>query len=237
MDKKLFGTLLAACCTIAIAPANATETETGNPLVYPQAAHPYGASIDVWAERSIQWLYAQPFEHHPFFDPTGADCGVGQQGPMWYLAPIFSTMAGDWYRSCTIPRDKAILLQVGYVSETYPCPFPFEPAPGQSLYDFLLEDSWTYLRPIKLDVSLDGQPIKDALGYHYISEDLYEITGDLSLQTTFDPCITGSPQPALINGYFIPFRALAPGQHTLVRRTTNVATGTTNTFTYYLTIR
>jgi hypothetical protein len=48
-----------------------------------------------------------------------------------------------------------------------------------------------------LGVSLDGQAFSDVLSYRFHSDDLFSLTGDLSLQATFDPCITGSPQPAV----------------------------------------
>ncbi len=240
MNKTLC-TLFAASCIMAA--ANATEPlqvdfgHDANPSLYPKDSRPFGKSIYGWADMSVQWIYAQPFDRNPFFDPTGDNCAVEQHGPVWFLAPIASAAPGSFTRVCTIPRGKAILLIAQFVSDTWPCPDPnFAPAAGQSLYDFLVADSGTYLMTAALDVTLDGRKIRDGLDYHYISENVFSIKGDPSLQATFDTCITGSWQPVVSNGWFMMFRPLSPGTHTIVRRTTSTM-GTQNTFTYYLKIK
>lgn len=237
--RKILCSLLAACAAIGASHAQQPQFPGFdlNLAVYPKDAHPFGVSVQGWGERSVQWIYAQPFAHNPFFDPTGADCGVGQSGPVWFLAPIASMAPGSFTRSCTIPRGKAVLLAAMFVSDTYPCPDPnFQPPAGTSLYDFLVADSKTYLMMSRLDVSLDGWPIHNPSDYSYISENLLSIKGDPSLQSTFDPCITASWQPAVMNGTYLLFRPLLPGHHTIVRKTTDTK-GVTNTFTYYLTIQ
>ncbi len=238
--SKAMCALLAACCTVAA--VNAAEPVSngwghgGGPRLFPKDAFAYGKSISGWADRSVQWMYAQPFDHNPFFDATGANCAIDQHGPVWFLAPIASMAPGNYTRACTIPRDKAILLMAMDLSDTYPCPDPnFKPQPGQSLYDFLVADSKTYPTAAALTILLDGRPVRDALSYRYISENLFSLKGDSSLQAPFDPCITGDWQPAVSNGVFFLFRPLSRGQHVLVRSSTG-PTGNVNTFTYYLTI-
>lgn len=241
MNKTLC-TLLLAGCTLAAAQA-AEPNPSGfwhgghDTIVYPKHARPFGRSMNAWAELSVQWIYAQPFASNPFFDATGANCAVNQHGPVWFLAPIASMAPGNFTRYCTIPRRKAVLLDIGFVSDTWPCPDPdFGPRPGQSLYGFLAADSKTYMMLSRLDVSLDGKRVPHARDFVYTSEDLFAIKGDPSLQTTFDACITGSYQPAVVYGYFMMFKPLSPGLHTLVRRTVGTD-GMVNTFTYFLDAR
>jgi isopentenyl phosphate kinase len=57
----------------------------------------------------------------------------------------------------------------------------------------------------------------------------------LSLQPVLDPCITGSPQQAVVDGFFMMLKPLEPGQHTIVVHGTNTF-GHDKTFTYNLTI-
>jgi hypothetical protein len=45
--------------------------------------------------------------------------------------------------------------------------------------------------------------------------------GDLSLQPTLDSCITGAPQPAAVDAYFIVVKPLPPGRHEITRRIVN----------------
>lgn len=235
--RKIMCSLLAALGVVTAAGATEPQGLLDALLLYPKDAHPFDKSVQGWGERSVQWLYAQPFDHNPFFDQTGADCGVGQTGPVWFIAPIASMAPGNFARSCTVPRGKAILLQAMFVSDTYPCPDPnFQPPAGVSLYDFLVADSKTYLMMSSLEISLDGYKIHNPMDYAYISENLLSIKGDPSLVSTFDPCITTNWQPAVINATFLMFRPLLPGHHTLVRKSTSTM-GVTNTFTYYLTVQ
>lgn len=236
MRKKLY-TCLAACCTLAVVTAAQAWPDHDDSPIYPKWSHPFDRTINGWANLSMQWLYTQPYSQNPYFDPTGQYCAVGQQGPVWYMAPIFAMNPGSYTRTCTIPHNKAILFQVAWVADTWPCPDPnFGPAPGQSLYDFLYQDSGTYMMMMNVSVTLDGKPIHDVLKYHYISDSLNSVKGDPSLQATFDSCITGAYQPVVTNGYFLMFKPLSPGMHTIVRTATNNM-GMTNTFTYYLTIQ
>ena len=207
-----------------------------NPVLFEKDAHPYGASMVTWGERVSQWLWGTPLEHNPLLDQTGADCGVGQQGPVWFIAPIAGPRVFSGSRTCTIPPHRALLLDIGEDINDYPCPDPtFRPAPGQSLYDFLIETDKTIMDSVNfLSVSLDGQELNDILGYRFISDDLFYIQGDPSMQAV-DSCITGSPQPAIMDGFFIMFKPLEPGEHTIVVRGTNTF-GADKTFAYHLTV-
>ena len=234
---------LAAAFCLLIAPTTAGEQfrDRGfnpNPALFQKDARPYGVDMATWAERASQWVYAQPLDQSPLFDPTGANCDVGQQGPVWYVARIAGPPVFSGTRTCTIPHQKSILLYIGAVVDDYPCPaFPdFQPAPGQSLYDFLAADAKFFMDTVdSLSVSLDGQPLNDVFSYRFASPDLFSITGELSLQSVLDPCITGSPQQAVVDGFFMMFKPLEPGPHTIVVHGTNTF-GHDKTFTYYLNI-
>lgn len=242
MRQMPLAILVAACggamaSTTAVGEQFRDHGSNPNPALFAKGARPYGKSISTWAERASQWVYAQPLEHSPLFDPTGANCGVDQQGPVWYIARIAGPPVFSGTRTCTIPHQKSLLLYIGAVVNTYPCPDPtFRPAPGQSLYDFLTADAKPIMDTVDLlEVSLDGQPLNEVFSYRFVSEDLFYITGDLSLRNDLDGCITGSPQPAIVDGFFMMFKPLAPGPHTIVVHGTNTF-GHDKTFTYYLNI-
>lgn len=237
MRRISFATLLAAgSLLIGLAPAAGQAGQ--NSALFPKKSHPYGADIATWGERATQWIYRQPLDRSPLFDDTGANCAVDQHGPVWFIARIAGPPVFSGTRSCTIPAHKALFLYIGADVEDYPCPaFPgFEPAPGQSLYDFLSGIASAVMDTVdSLDVSLDGRPIEDVFSYRYASDDLFELTGDPSLQPVLDPCITGSSQQAVIDGFFMLFKPLEPGEHTIVVHGTNTF-GHDKTFTYHLTI-
>jgi hypothetical protein len=236
-------TLLVAAC-LAVAQGSAAAERSGiaipnNPEVFPPQSHPYGADMATWGERATQWVYAQPLERSPLFDPTGANCAVGQEGPVWYIARIAGPPVFTGERRCTIPHGKSLFLYIGAVVNTYPCPpeFGFEPAPGQSLYDFLAANAKEGLDLVDLlEVSLDGKAMNDVMSYRFVSDDLITITGDPSLREVLDPCIIGSPQPAVIDGFFMMFKPLTRGQHTIRVHGTATPIGHDKTFIYHLTI-
>lgn len=208
-----------------------------NPVLFPKKAHPYGADMTTWGERAAAWIVSQPFAGNPLFDQTGVQCANNQQGPVWFIPPIAGSHVFSGSRSCTIPAGEAILLDIGHDLNDYPCPaaFGFEPSPGESLYDFLIRTDLPIMNSVnELDVSLDGQPFNDVLGYRFISPQLFTFTGDPSMQA-FDPCITGTPQVGIVDGFFMMFKPLDPGQHTIVVHGTNTF-GDNKTFIYHLTI-
>lgn len=238
MRRISFAALLAASSLlIALAPA-AGQAGRQNSVLFPKKSHPYGADIATWGERATRWIYRQPLDRSPLFDDTGANCAVDQKGPVWFIARIAGPPVFSGTRSCTIPARKALFLYIGADVEDYPCPaFPgFEPPPGQSLYDFLSGIAKAVMDTVdSLEVSFDGRPLKDVFSYRYASNDLFRLTGDPSLQPVLDPCITGSPQKAVIDGFFMLFKPLKRGEHTIVVHGTNTF-GHDKTFTYHLTI-
>lgn len=212
-----------------------------NPALFPRDAHPFGRSMVTWNERLWKWITAQPAPHNPILDLTGADCAVDQDGPVWFLPSVIpSSTPFVASRSCTIPHHKAVLVSIASILNDYPCPDPnFQPAPGQTLYDFLIEGAMAFIDTVNLiEVSLDGVPLRDMLDYRYTSERLFHFEGDPSLQAVLDGCITGQRQPGVVDSYSIMFKPLSPGAHTLVWHLTDTfgMTGDT-TLTYHLTVR
>jgi len=216
--------------------ASLETSESQNAVLFPKTAHPYGASLSTWADRESQWVYGHPLEHNPLIDQTGADCDERQAGPVWFIPRIAGPRVFSGRRSCTIPGGKAIFLEIGAYVNPYPCPDPnFHPAPGQSLYDFLIADAKAFMDGVNhLEVSLDGRQFADVLGYRFASADLFSLTGDPSF-AALDPCVTGSPQPAIVDGFFMMFKPLEPGEHTLRVFGTDVR-GANKTYVYHLNV-
>jgi len=216
-------------------------SEKGTPELFEPSASPYGTSMERWSELTWKWIYRQPAATNPLLDQTGADCGVGQEGPVWFLPSVIPggpQFAGE--RSCTIPPQRALLVQISSFLNDYPCPDPsFQPAPGQSLYDFLIQPASAFIDTVYfLEVTIDGVPQPDMLRYRFTSQDLFRIKGDLSLQTTLDGCITGDQQPAVVDGYTFMVKPLSQGEHTLVWHQKDSFGGTGDTtLTYHLTVR
>jgi hypothetical protein len=120
----------------------------------------------------------------------------------------------------TISKDKFIFLSPLFILNDYPCPaeFEFEPAEGQSIEDFLKETAEPIISSFEsVTVILDGNEIESIANYR-LTTDVFYFTGNPELAACFDPCITGSPQLGLIDGYFMMLKKLSPGKHTIVIR-------------------
>ena len=183
-----------------------------NPGVLPPGSRPYGASYGEWGARFWQWVLGIPFDTSPIQDATGASCGLEQSGPVWFLA---GTSGSAVSRACTVPAGKAIFFPLVNFINDYPCPDPgFQPAPGQSMEDFLAEGAAFFIdHTTELEAELDGVALQNLFG-HRARSPLFDFSGDISNQA-FDPCITGSSQPAVTDGYWVMLAPLHAGEHTL----------------------
>jgi hypothetical protein len=211
--------------------AKAAENDP-NPALFAPQSHPHGFSMTTWAENWWRWVLSIPAADNPFFSTT-SDCNAGQSGPVFYVPPL-PVGSKNLSRSCTVEHGKVLAVALSSVLNDFPCPDPtFKPAPGQSLFDFLLAGAVTGNGDVaEIDVTLDGQPLNDLLDYHFASHDLFFFKGDLSLQPNLDSCITGEFQPAVVDSYLILFKPLRPGHHTITRRvvtTRGVVTGPNTT--------
>ena len=57
-----------------------------------------------------QFAISVPTTVNPLVDSTGADCMVGQRGPVWFLAGTF--FGGTATRTCSIPEGQALFFPV-----------------------------------------------------------------------------------------------------------------------------
>lgn len=200
--------------SVAQSALSGSHRDNPNPGLFQKDARPYGRSMEFWAEQWWRWLYSVPAPTNPLLHPT-LDSNQNQSGPIFFLAP------GD--RTNTIPRHRAIAVTPSTVDNDYPCPDPtFQPAPGQSLFDFLMAG----IEPVQnavvsIDATLDGRVLTGLLDYRAKSDDLTWLVGDPSLQTTLDNCVTGARQPMVADAYLFIIEPLEPGQHVLTTRLVN----------------
>ena len=207
-----------------------------NPALFGKEARPFGLDMTRWSEDWWRWAYSLPTARNPNTTLT-ADCDAGQEGPMFFLPGYFA--GGQTTRTCTVSRHQAIAVSLVSLLNDYPCPDPtFAPAPGQSLYDFLLAGATAAQTSEVASVaaSLDGRPFTDLASYHYDSQALFYLTGDPSL-TTIDSCVTGTRQAAVAESYFIVLAPLTPGRHVLTASVTTPAGATLSQATTTLDVR
>jgi len=197
---------------------NRNDSTNPNPMLFPKDASPYGRTMSQWAEAMWSYIYSVPIDQNPFFEPTGKFCAVDQSGPVWLLPAVPGSHLGtEISRTCTIPKERAIMLQMSSALNDYPCPDPnFHPAPGQSLYDFLIGGiSPLFDNVTGFTVTLDGVNIQDPLSYRFFSPDVFRFSPDPSL-VAFDFCVTQRHMLGVVDGFYLLFKPMSVGEHTIV---------------------
>ncbi|MGZ6027852.1 MAG: hypothetical protein ACXWK5_00430 [Myxococcaceae bacterium] len=179
--------------------------------IVPRNAHVAGKTTLGWIPEFWRYLYSVPASQNPEL-VDGADCGVGQSGPVFFIP---GEQHDVYTRACTIPAHTPVLWAIWAAFNDYPCPDPsFQPAPGQTLEDFLARGARAFDDAVThLAATIDGRSI-EVSRYRYTTG-LVSFTGDPSLTTTFDGCVTGSQQVGVADGWYVLLR-LPAGDHTLV---------------------
>lgn len=213
LHGALKSSLAAAALALLVATSSAQAAATNpNPGVVPINASAYGKSYGNWGAEWWIWALSVPLDLSPITDPTGAFGSQGQSGPVWFLA---GTFGGAAERTITIPAGKGIFFPLFNIFNDYPCPDPnFQPAPGQTLEEFLREGAAAIIDlATDLFAEVDGVPIGNLFNYRAHS-DLVTFTAHPSL-IAIDPCVTGEPQPAVADGYWVMLAPFKPGPHTI----------------------
>ena len=177
--------------------------------VFPLDSSPYGNTYGEWNARWWQWLTAIPAATNPNFDTTGANCAVGQVGPVWFLAGTF-TNASKITRSCTIPHGKALLftpLTQLDGAGAFDCE-PSVPGVPCDLNALRALAAAFVDNPAKLKASLDGSP----LTVHRVQSPVFLITYP---KEAFFGLHAGTSTPNLADGYWVLLSPLSTGSHTI----------------------
>ena len=214
-------------------PVRADHDDDGKPKVVSPHDKVAGLTYGEWGAAWWQWLLpiapcSTGFDPNhptvcagtpaPTLDPTGDECAVDQSGPVWFLAGTsYNTLLfGPPKRKCTVPAGKHIFFPIVNVIDDWPCPpaFNFNPPPGRSLEDYLTQDAANIIGGVTaLEVTVDGVPMKQPFKYRATSQ-LVGFTAEAGWQFN-DPCVTGTPQVGVADGYWIMLRPLPGGKHTL----------------------
>ncbi len=209
-----------------------TDRANGNSKVFPPNANMYGSSYTEWSKVWMQQFMSFDCDHNPWNHPEYILFNTS--GPVYIAAGIQAGGSVD----INIPHGKALLFPLINYLNDYPCPseFNFEPAPGQSIEDFLTQGIEDILSSvINLSVSVDGDEVSNLEAYKFVT-DLFYFTAHPSL-VCIDPCVTGGSQPGVAGGYYIMLKPLSKGQHTVHYHSYTEALGWEQDGTYNITVQ
>ncbi len=191
--------------------------ENADTLVYPPDAKPYGKSYKDWTVSWMRQFLTFNTTKAPVNPYTKESLDL-QNSPVWFLPRLCNDRLDNTAPANTIkvPRGKAILFPIVNYINNYPCPnSPLQPSRGQSLEDFLRKGAKNAMANVMdLYVEIDGHSIPNPKDYQFTSG-LFTFTGDPSLASCFDACITGLQQRAVTSGFYMMVKPLKIGFHTI----------------------
>jgi len=158
-----------------------------------------GRSQGEWSEKWWIWASSFPSDSSPISDRTGARCGAGQTGPVWFLAGAFGSALVE--RRCTIPRGAYLFFPlVNYVvtpDGTHPLTCDAATREARRV---------TESRTVLVAV-VDDRKVADLAKYRQVSPDCFDLAAGAKVGV--------SVFPSAANGYFLMLSPLAPGRHSL----------------------
>lgn len=198
--------------------------------VFPPNSKPYGLSYNEWSTKWWKWLLSVPSDISPIKDDSGKNCGINQNGPVWFLV---GTGGGNAERTCNVPSGKAILVT----------PFNAECSRAEDPAMKTDTDLYSCVKALidpasDVVVAVDGRPVPNVVNYR-IESNVFNVT--LPEKNIFG-APPGQTQSAS-DGYFLILPPLSPGNHEITARGGVIGVATTDTgnvvdqVTYHLIVR
>ena len=165
-----------------------------------------------WGARWTQWVIGIPATDNPVNDTTGAKCGLGQWGPVFFL--VGTTGSGPLTRSCTVPSGVALFFPL----ITAVCAIPEDgstPAAIQSVCSGGIID---LVDKSSLRLTIDGRSVQNLTPNR--ASEFFSFAGAVPglFETTgcgTPPCYEGFRATAFTDGYWAMVRSLPAGAHTI----------------------
>jgi len=193
---------------LTLLPTKPLAKSEGNPGVIPPNGKAYGSTYGGWGAKWWQWVFSIPAPVNPNLDPTGANCGQGQSGPVWFLAGTFGDSPT---RTCAVPTGKALffpVLNIAFGAGVFDCE-PTVPGVPCNVDTLRAAAAAAMDNPLLLEVSIDGAPLQNLSAYRAQSP-VFSLTFP-------DDAVFGLPTgtftPQVADGYWVLLAPLSKGAH------------------------
>lgn len=198
MMRRIWALAVLLACSLPVR----SEPATIESLVVLPDQTVAGQTLPDYANFWWQWALSMPDRESAIVDTTGAFCGNGQSGPVWFLAGGYGS--SKIRRACTIPADRHLFFPIINVVQNL---FPATLADCQAIRAEAARNNDTY---VYLKVLLDGEALTEPQRFRIASADCF----DPFART---PADAQAPRDALAatDGYWIMLRPLPPGPHLL----------------------
>jgi len=221
--------LLALVLGLAAAAPTAFAQNT-NPTILPSSTVLFGKTYGDWSAEWWRWALSVPAATNPVADTTGAHCGEGQSGQVWFLA---GTFGGAVTRACTVPSDKHLFFPV--LNAVFGAAVGDCTGPADCDVAALRAGAAAFVEnPRQLQADIDRVRLgkSDLLAFRVQSP---EFTVQVPEGAIFG-LPKGAFRPNVSDGYWLLLAPLSPGAHTIhIKGVMN--SGFTSEVTYNLTVR
>lgn len=218
----LIGSLMTACGASNDAAIDLGEEATEGVAVEALSQDETAKSLPPSKELArdwMRWALEQPYTTGPVADMTGAQCAMGQEGPVWFLA---GTYGGPVTRHCTIPAGKQLYFPLINRWSV----FPPEYFPNMQSIHAIKSDIAAWFddglaHTCTLTLRVDGEEVI-AGGFDQMLDDLYVRVPD-PFQAYVNPedsfltqwGIPGGEMYTVGDGHYARLKPLSPGDHVL----------------------
>lgn len=149
-----------------------------------------------------QWAMRLPDGVRAYQDPSGAQCTLNQEGPVWFLAGTEGTM--QVRRTCAMPRGKFVFLPVIALLAHA------EPGKPMTCREAQAKVAATNDHLVQAEVLLDGKVIADIAGHRLRRIPCFDAFRNAGYIQRHAPYM-----PAATDGYWLMLSPLPPGVHRL----------------------
>jgi hypothetical protein len=179
-----------------------------------------------------QWVISIPASTNPLLDETGANCGVGQHGALWFLAGNFGRTTT---RTCSMPEGKALFFPI---INSIQADTPYMCGQGKSMTVKELRAVAAAFIDGATSTSLSAEVDNEQVHFQRLRSEVFNIT--VPAGNIFDGLCGGFPagtySPAIDDGYYVYLKPLKAGNHTVHFHSENTSNSFFLDVTYYLTV-
>ncbi|HWN93715.1 MAG TPA: hypothetical protein VNT99_01670 [Methylomirabilota bacterium] len=179
-----------------------------------------GKTYGQWAAAWWQWALSIPEAQNPLLDTTGQSAGIGQSGPVWFLAGTFGNSVE---RTVTVPAGKSIFMPVHnwiFGAGVFDC----DPtAPGVCDLPTLREKAAAAATGAEIvEAWIDGDKVRNIRSYRGISPEPFGVTFP---EGAVFGIPAGTHSPHVADGYWLMLTPPDKGRHTIRVHVVNSAAG------------
>jgi hypothetical protein len=217
--KKLTSLIVAAAVLALALPALAGKGNADNPGIIPPKAKSHGKTYGEWSVAWWQWLYSIPLAQNPANDTTGEFAGVGQEGPVWFLAGSFS--GGEFTRNIIVPPGKSLFFPLINYSAWYPEDLAWIPdwlvaggvdISGMTDEEIIVAGAQYFIDNSTITkVTIDGKRVKHLEAYRAAAPGLFPVSDELLLDFGLSPGV----HMVSSDGYWLMLAPLSRGDHVI----------------------